>query len=97
MVAFMDMKEKDRTKAYDYCIDCIIEENQIDLDEVLLTKSGESITVADFIMKTKCMSPLHRRLINNFREIKEVHGDVKTYMRGYIEEKINDGFKFKGQ
>ena len=93
----MDMKEKDRTKEYDHCINCIIEENQINLDEILLTKNGESITVADFIMKTKYMSPWHRRLINNFRDIKEVHGDVKAYMRRYIEEKVNDGFKFKGQ
>lgn len=61
---------KDRVGKYEYYIDRIVAENQIKPDEILIKKSGESITVKDFVEKTKQMRHWHRRLLSNHYEEK---------------------------
>lgn len=86
---------RDKMMKYEHYIDQLVAENQIDIDEILMIKNGEKITIKDFVEKTKGMPPWHRRLLGNFAEIQGIHGDIKVYMRSYVDEKMNDGFQFK--
>lgn len=82
---------------YETYIKQAVKKNQMNQDEILLSRDGENITVADFIEKTKQMKPWHRRLINDFTELQRSRSDIREYMRKYIIEKLNDGFEFKQQ
>lgn len=80
---------------YESYIDQIISENHIDLDDVLLSKNGNEVSIADFVQKTKKMEPWHRRLISDLTELQMEHGDIRKYMQKYTEEKMDSGFGFK--
>lgn len=79
---------------YEQIIDEIVKTRNLDLEEVLTREKDEVVTLRDFIVKSKKMTPWHKRLADNLCDIQAENGNILKYLREYTEDKIKSGFSF---